>query len=319
MFDFCGEACAVCGRTFGERDDVIVCPSCGAPHHRECYKIENKCAYDERHGDGFEWQPAAPAKDEDTARSSSDGADDIRICRNCGAKNNADTLYCNYCEMPLFDSDASRNFGSSQDVFFTVGSTGGAISDGELINDVPVGDLKKFIGTSWYYYIPQFLYFTRNAKKVSLNFTALLTNGLWFISRKMYLLGIAILILMTGTNIFQLYVESLMLNASSDTMDMMTLSANFLAEKPLLVIGMLLCTGLQIAITLLSGMFGNWLYMRHCVKKTKQLNQQSTTAEQFNSSLEKKGGVATIATVAGAILYFGIYYVATYYLGNLIL
>ena len=59
--------------------------------------------------------------------------------------------------------------------------------------------------------------------------------------------------------------------------------------------------------------------MRHCVKKTKQLNQQSTTAEQFNSSLAKKGGVATIATVAGAILYFGIYYVATYYLGNLIL
>ena len=29
--------CAKCGKPFTEDDDVVVCPDCGAPHHRSCY------------------------------------------------------------------------------------------------------------------------------------------------------------------------------------------------------------------------------------------------------------------------------------------
>ena len=34
--DFTKYTCPVCGETFQNGDDVVVCPECGAPHHREC-------------------------------------------------------------------------------------------------------------------------------------------------------------------------------------------------------------------------------------------------------------------------------------------
>ena len=30
-------SCAVCNAYLFEEDDVVYCPVCGAPHHRECY------------------------------------------------------------------------------------------------------------------------------------------------------------------------------------------------------------------------------------------------------------------------------------------
>ena len=31
------ETCPVCGEKFTADSDVVVCPDCGTPHHRECY------------------------------------------------------------------------------------------------------------------------------------------------------------------------------------------------------------------------------------------------------------------------------------------
>ena len=28
---------------------MIICPECGTPYHRNCYSIENKCIYEDRH------------------------------------------------------------------------------------------------------------------------------------------------------------------------------------------------------------------------------------------------------------------------------
>ena len=36
--NYMGKPCPVCSRTFREEDDIVVCPKCGAPYHRECYE-----------------------------------------------------------------------------------------------------------------------------------------------------------------------------------------------------------------------------------------------------------------------------------------
>lgn len=51
-----GEKCAKCGEVFKEDDDIVVCPECGSPHHRECYLADNKCANSEKHAEGYKWQ-----------------------------------------------------------------------------------------------------------------------------------------------------------------------------------------------------------------------------------------------------------------------
>ena len=53
--EFTQYTCPVCNEKFKSGDDVVVCPECGAPHHRSCYEKENRCFYDDRHAEGFSY------------------------------------------------------------------------------------------------------------------------------------------------------------------------------------------------------------------------------------------------------------------------
>ena len=62
MHSFYGSQCPYCKKNFAEGDDIVVCPECGTPHHRECYKEHSACANEAHHAENFEWKPAfAPA------------------------------------------------------------------------------------------------------------------------------------------------------------------------------------------------------------------------------------------------------------------
>ena len=37
-------------------DDIVVCPECGAPHHRECYEKEGHCHFADKHGADFSFE-----------------------------------------------------------------------------------------------------------------------------------------------------------------------------------------------------------------------------------------------------------------------
>lgn len=47
--DFYKYKCPVCNKQFKEGDDIVVCPECGTPHHRECYEQEEHCFYQDKH------------------------------------------------------------------------------------------------------------------------------------------------------------------------------------------------------------------------------------------------------------------------------
>ena len=51
--DFTQYTCPVCNNRFQNGDDIVVCPECGAPHHRDCYEKENRCFYQDRHKEHF--------------------------------------------------------------------------------------------------------------------------------------------------------------------------------------------------------------------------------------------------------------------------
>ena len=55
MFFYEGYTCPVCKREFKETDDIVACPKCGAPHHRECWKLEGHCHYAEDHDTPRQW------------------------------------------------------------------------------------------------------------------------------------------------------------------------------------------------------------------------------------------------------------------------
>ncbi|MCL1881321.1 MAG: hypothetical protein FWF76_04000 [Oscillospiraceae bacterium] len=50
MSKFTGWLCPACDNVFNEKDDVVVCPDCGTPHHRVCYAEMGECINHSRHG-----------------------------------------------------------------------------------------------------------------------------------------------------------------------------------------------------------------------------------------------------------------------------
>ena len=69
--EYKGKPCPVCMRTFRDEDDVVVCPKCGAPYHRECYQEKGKCIFIDLHNSGKSWKEQQEAqqaqKDEESA------------------------------------------------------------------------------------------------------------------------------------------------------------------------------------------------------------------------------------------------------------
>ena len=86
MPDFTQYACPVCGQKFHASDDVVVCPQCGAPHHRTCWKEEGRCHFQSAHGTPSQWKPL-PDKEDDNAV----------VCGNCGTVNSDGRTCCQKC------------------------------------------------------------------------------------------------------------------------------------------------------------------------------------------------------------------------------
>ena len=84
--------CPVCGIKFNGTDDIVVCPICGTPHHRDCWNKTGRCINEEKHSAGFVWQmmntDPSPIKKQDA---------DSKICPRCGEKNDSVEPVCTNC------------------------------------------------------------------------------------------------------------------------------------------------------------------------------------------------------------------------------
>ncbi len=99
-------SCPGCGRMITENDDVVVCPECATPQHRECYEKENKCVNAHLHAEGYEWKnTSAPQKTpffgkKEAPQQKADSGESSP-CPNCGHMNPAGSKECARCGMKL--------------------------------------------------------------------------------------------------------------------------------------------------------------------------------------------------------------------------
>ena len=93
--------CDGCGKVFLDDDNIVVCPECATPQHRECYNEKGGCVNGHLHSEDFQWQgekvatektPSAPAeKREETVRD--------LVCPNCHYANPHGSTSCHKCGM----------------------------------------------------------------------------------------------------------------------------------------------------------------------------------------------------------------------------
>ncbi|MDL2234287.1 DUF2628 domain-containing protein, partial [Ruminococcaceae bacterium OttesenSCG-928-L11] len=201
---YTGVRCPVCNKKFTQSDDIVVCPTCGAPHHRECYAQKNECAFVGEHINGNIWRPI-PEKGVSPS-------DEIRLCAVCGTRVPEDGLFCQVCGHNLHAAQAeaqprnpnqrppeeAQQFGGwtlpgMEMMSDPLYATYGGVKPEETIDGVPVRDLAKYIGPSSAYYLPRFQHMDKSGKTISVNFSALFFNFFYYFYRKMYLLGFVML------------------------------------------------------------------------------------------------------------------------------
>ena len=87
---------------------MVVCPECGTPYHRACYKELGHCVNEARHAEGYVWQPpkaapgpSVPLEEQPHAPQNKTDGEGYVMCSRCGTVNPAGQERCDLCGYPL--------------------------------------------------------------------------------------------------------------------------------------------------------------------------------------------------------------------------
>ena len=189
MTRYTGNHCPVCEQAFTDEDDIVVCPDCGAPYHRDCYEKLGRCIHSPAHAAGYEWKfpyqeselCTCPACGERTLRSEDH-------CRCCGAvlppegaeepadrtagpgEGNFDysSLYRQYQETGSMPQDPMRQAYEA------------AFGKDEMLDGIPCKDWASYIGPASPAYLSTYCRMQLAHSKISMSFSALLFGPFYF-------------------------------------------------------------------------------------------------------------------------------------------
>lgn len=277
--------CVHCGREFAKNDDIVVCPICGTPHHRECWADGNGCGNSSKHEQGYVYQNPEQAQ----------GSAKTEKCLFCGNENPDDALICHKCGADL---TKGAQGGASQ------GNTMGGIpfmsfdftppkdpyeNSTDTIDDVPVSKVAKRVLVNTNYYIPRFSKLSKRKIPVSWNWASfLMPSCVWFYFRKCYIAGTLAAIFNTLVcllfNGFLTQFYGLQINAYADEQTMAE------AIKLLLSPTGLAFFGIIIGFRVLMGLSGNALY-------------KAQVMSDIRSEKQTMGGTNLIAPLIGYFVF----------------
>ena len=297
---YLGSTCPVCGEPFTASDDIVVCPACGTPHHRICYERLGECRFTNRHPDGYVWQ-APQAQEEPHDRSI--------VCPRCGTENAPGAFLCQNCGMPL---SAAQQPGAGSARPFSAGPFAGpaaqvvAIGPDDPIDSIPARCYARFIGPNPGYFITRFHIMSSTGRSVIPNFSALFFGPFYYIYRKLYKVGVPLLLFLIvsliPSFIFAYHYAPYLL----ETINLVDPPAFDLAPyQTLLVLDKILRYAYAVVCIALS-LFANKLYFSHCKRGITQI--QATCADHPSANegqlYLRRGGVdrVSVFVLLGAIL-----------------
>lgn len=281
--------CARCKAYLFSEDDVVYCPICGAPHHRDCYNAIGHCALESLHGTDEQYD-LIQAKEQPTNEADTDKTEEkneTTVCKICGTEYPNTAPRCTNCGAPNFNK--THQF-SGFDFF------GGIKRDSEVVDGVTAEDVAKFVNVNPHRYIPKFA----EGRKTSFNWIAFLLPTPWFFARKMYkngfIAGILTLIaaLFTNVSMENLYAV-LQLPTEYTQQELIERMIEYMPQiSPIIILMLFLGTVISIAVMVFTGIFGDYWYRNHAIEKIREIKKNS---EDIDTDFRKKGGVNLVLAV----------------------
>lgn len=325
--DYLGKKCPVCEKYFHVGDDIVVCPDCGTPHHRDCYEKEDHCFNVDRHKDGYDFN------------LDTDDSDSLDfVCPNCGTHNQKGSFFCKHCGVPIAkNNDRSDRYSQysqrsqeqgqstgtqepSQFAYDIFDPMAGVDKDEDFGDNVTAGEAAKYVKQNTPYFIRIFA----NIKKLSqskFNFSAAIFTGVYLMYRKMYKIGaliagiqIAMTILYVAISYSAPYQEIINAMPSVSFLDSSSLSefmqfTSGLSSMQLFMIYFLFAYDLiRIGLMITIGFTFNRLYFTHCKKQINKIKSKADSKDEAENKLQTKGGVNIAIAVAMTISYLAVIY-----------
>ncbi len=293
MLNYIGEKCLICGELFRKDDDIVVCPDCGTPYHRACYKEKGYCVNDELHESGETWKTA---KNEDFENV------ETMTCIYCGEENPVTGIFCKKCGKTINTNGGKDeqpfNYGGFPNIlnngsFFSTANS--KYNEKIKIDEIEVKDYMTFVGKNPLYYISNFMNFFTTKSKVSLNFAAFLLTDIFYFYRKMYLPGLIFL----AFRIISAFLIILNSNSSFDnTFINIGITDQFLQVfTPAFLI---ISESLRVVFSL----FANYYYYLKAKKTIRKINNYDILSEDRAELISKKGGISFVLLLIIFILSF---------------
>lgn len=312
-----GDPCFVCGKKLQEDDDVVVCPECGTPYHRECWTRNQKCINIELHESGRTW--TSEQSKEETQKPD-------RICPNCGAVNEWGAQRCQNCgtsmqepsQIPSWEKDTHDDAVPPQRdslrerlhqtvEFMGMEDPCCGMNQDDVIGGERLGDVANFVESNTLYYLPKFRRF-HEGHRISLNFPCLVFPQFYFANRKMWLFSMILIIVLTLLHLPQMAMMLQtalpdMIQTMKDSQGsmftemypnmqqmMQTMLERLEACENFVYNTAVICNYLEIAIMIVLGLLGNWLYYRFVLRRVHQIAQEDLSGEMRRHRLHSEGG-----------------------------
>lgn len=307
MSKYIGSTCICCGKRFAEGDDIVVCPDCGTPYHRECYKEKGSCVNTVLHDKGVEWMPDAPVPEVKTF-SPEPG---VKRCIRCGAENPPEERYCQQCGTPLINMDAPRPFNNENGVS-GMGMRENAgqqipgtqfnpimLNQDSDIDGVKLGDYARYVGSNPIGFLPSFIGFAKAGRVISMNIFAFLFTPVYFMYRKMIGWGIAAMAVMSILGVPSM-IEMLQ---SGETGYKIDLGVDVKSQGFLTMYQAVLFLSLGVKIA--SGLFANYLYYKQAKRDIGKIRMASDgkSDDEINKDIILSGGISWGYALLGMLVY----------------
>lgn len=185
------EKCPVCSRQFTQEDDIVICPICGTPHHRECYNSLGHCINSDKHGTDFEY---APQGADEPKQSQGDFASDTQEGQYYVPPQSSDHPSENARQENQDGREENKKEQNTEKKFYetyfpnfpNMQYSGKYANDTRTVGGKNLEEVAAVVNSNADRFIPKFL----KNKKISWNWSAFIFGPYYLFFRKMYEQGI---------------------------------------------------------------------------------------------------------------------------------